>query len=709
MLDRHIPDLSTVQSPPRRNLEYEILSQGDHVDSGGQAVVSRVELSDARPPAAVAVKEPLQPSATLENQAVEAFLEEARIWRRLDTIEREKPLFENSEHIVGIVDVGSRLPWVALEYMDGGSLADRLVANPDGLPVSEALWIGECICRGVKLAHDRGVAHLDLKPANVLFRTSDGEMWDVPKIGDWGLSRVLLDESGSMDAISVEYAAPEQFDIDQFGEPDQYTDIYQVGALVYTMLTGDPPYTGGQASVMHEVVYGDRQPTPGTGCPAVPESVDRAVQAALSREKADRHHGEIQRFADALRDARRETNASPSKAAETETEPRTNYTESVTPERNTTASSTEIAEKVSNTEPRADRSQSQQMWRTFRADASRSGYAPETSAPRRDVHDAWKFKTGGNVESSPAVVGDTVYIGSNDGNIYALNATDGNQQWTFHTDGAVRSSPVVTDDSVYVGSDDGHLYALDCDSGQKRWSAKLVDHHGGSYRIDSSPVVSDGTVYVGSRSWCVYAVDTANGDQKWRVGNLRPVYSSPAVVDGDVYVGAKNHQIQALDGRDGQQLWTFETDEPVYSSPAVVDGTVYVGSNDGHLYALDAADGTEHWSYQTGEKIRSSPAVSGDSVYVGCDDDTVYGLNATTGDERWSVSADGRVRSSPAVAASTVYVGDDSGTVHALDAGNGTQRWTFETINAVSSSPAVADGTIYVGSKDGYVYALTEG
>jgi hypothetical protein len=235
--DSMIPDISSVSSPSRRNLTYGQVKEGKLIGSGGQSVVRRVILSDEKTPQKVAVKEPQQPAKTVGTEEIESFFDEARTWKALDTREREKPMWENSEHIVGVVDVGEDLPWLAMEYMDGRSLADRLNENPDGLPLDQALWISKCLCRGAKLAHDYGIAHLDIKPANILFRKTGDGTWDVPKIADWGLSRVLINISGSVDALSFEYAAPEQFDSSQFGDPDKYTDIYQLGAVVYALLT----------------------------------------------------------------------------------------------------------------------------------------------------------------------------------------------------------------------------------------------------------------------------------------------------------------------------------------------------------------------------------------------------------------------------------------------------------------------------------------
>jgi serine/threonine protein kinase len=303
MTDGRIPNLTTVESPPRRDIGYEQLRVDDEeLGTGGQGVVYRAHVQGEPDIDRIALKEPLD-RGTLTGDAVAAFLREASTWMTIDRREREKPRWAESEHIVGIVDTGEELPWIAMEYMDGGSLASRLTDNPEGLQMDEALWIGESICRGVELAHNYGVAHLDLKPANVLFRNTGPDTWDVPKVADWGLARVLADETRTIDGVSIRYAAPEQFEPDEFGGPDMLTDVYQVGALVYALVPGRPPYDGSQASVMYDVVHGDDPPSPSELQDGLTESVDQAVLTALATEKRDRYDA-IQVFKQALRAAR---------------------------------------------------------------------------------------------------------------------------------------------------------------------------------------------------------------------------------------------------------------------------------------------------------------------------------------------------------------------------------------------------------------------
>ncbi|MDB2294674.1 protein kinase, partial [Halorubrum ezzemoulense] len=143
--------------------------------------------------------------------------------------------------------------------------------------MDRALWIAECIAEGLKIAHANGIAHLDLKPDNVLFISTGAGTWNFPKMSDWGLARLLARETGTMEALSPQYAAPEQFEPDVYGEPDTLTDIYQLGAVLCAMLIGEPPYTGSRLSVMRSIVDGDGPPNLSERQTRIPATVESAV------------------------------------------------------------------------------------------------------------------------------------------------------------------------------------------------------------------------------------------------------------------------------------------------------------------------------------------------------------------------------------------------------------------------------------------------
>jgi outer membrane protein assembly factor BamB len=293
-----VPSAASVASPPRRPaLDQKQLTVVEEIGAGGQAIITEARVPEAQqPPATVALREP-DTSATLTREAVEEFLSQAETWATVDAREREKQRWADSEHIVGVVAVGDRQPWLAMEYMDGGDLEELLAEHPDGLPVGQALWTAECVCKGLEIAHQLGRAHLDVKPGNVLLRETDG--WPWPKLADWGLARTLATETGTMDGLSVAYAGPEQFDSETFGDPDQLTDIYQTGALVYALLTGEPPATGGQLEVMKTVIGEEPVAPPSERRAELPLEVDAVVGLALEREKTDRYSS-VSVFGDAL-------------------------------------------------------------------------------------------------------------------------------------------------------------------------------------------------------------------------------------------------------------------------------------------------------------------------------------------------------------------------------------------------------------------------
>src|ERR1700722_1602334 len=138
-----------------------------------------------------------------------------------------------SRHIVRLIDVGwnSEPPYYVMEYLASGSLASHLAAGP--LPVNEAVRIAEGVLSALVHAHGSGILHCDLKPANVLL---DNEF--EPRLCDFGQSRLSNEQNPALGSLF--YMAPEQADLEAI--PDARWDVYALGALLYHMLCGEPPY-----------------------------------------------------------------------------------------------------------------------------------------------------------------------------------------------------------------------------------------------------------------------------------------------------------------------------------------------------------------------------------------------------------------------------------------------------------------------------------
>ncbi len=344
----------------------------------------------------------------------------------------------------------------------------------------------------------------------------------------------------------------------------------------------------------------------------------------------------------------------------------------------------------------------------------------------------WRFQTAGPVVSSPTVTNGTVFVGSGDGFLYAIDALTGDERWRSHADGPVDSSPAVVGNVVLFVSRKGTLHALEADSGTGLWSVKTGKpvslpwgYESGDYFTSS--VVLDGTRAVfGSRDGHVYAVDTQDGAIVWTYAFDAQIWATPAIADGVVFVGGQDGTLYALSATDGALRWRFETEghrldtrdyvehygydrRTIQSSPTVHDGVVFFGSRDGHLYAVEASSGDLRWRYHHDENSWSisSPVVAGRFVLGGSSDAHFFhALDLSSGEEVWRFPTESSVWSSPWVSDEAVFFGTGAGDVHALNWRTGDPLWHLRLGSAILSSPSVAGSTIYIGSSDGAVYAL---
>lgn len=244
----------------------------ERVGSGGMGVVYRAR--DTRLDRTVALKV-LPEGATRDPGVVRRFLHEARVASSLD-----HPAICTVYEVVD--DRGSELPpLIAMAFVEGETVQARLARGP--LPIDQAISIAVRVAEGLAHAHARGIVHRDVKPGNVML----GATGDV-KLVDFGLAKardVDLTRPGvRMGTVSA--MSPEQVR----GEPvDARTDIWALGALLYAMVVGQPPFRGERPeAVMHAIL--ERDPPPMSALRSgVPVALDRIVAKALAKDPADRY------------------------------------------------------------------------------------------------------------------------------------------------------------------------------------------------------------------------------------------------------------------------------------------------------------------------------------------------------------------------------------------------------------------------------------
>jgi serine/threonine protein kinase len=189
-------------------------------------------------------------------------------------------------HIVNVYDVGEEQgqPYIVSQYMAGGSVEDLLERSPNHyLPLADAIRIASEVCQALEHAHGHGVVHRDIKPANV-WLTREGRA----KLGDFGLALARdlsrLTATGVM-VGTVAYISPEQV---QGTPPEPRSDLYSLGAMLYEMLTGHPPFKGHDLLSALSAHLNAAVEPPSRERPEVPKALDTLVLNLLAKKPEDR-------------------------------------------------------------------------------------------------------------------------------------------------------------------------------------------------------------------------------------------------------------------------------------------------------------------------------------------------------------------------------------------------------------------------------------
>lgn len=243
---------------------------------------------------------------------------------------------------------------------------------------------------------------------------------------------------------------------------------------------------------------------------------------------------------------------------------------------------------------------------------------------------------------APALqVDDRVYVGTNNSDFIAMDATNGTELWRFEgAEEAIWGQPVYQNDMIYITSVGGMVYALDADNGEKQWEYQLEG------AIAGGVALGDNAIYVADFASHVHALSADTGEEQWMAVADDSTWATPAYADGIVYFTDISGAIYAVDAQDGnKRIWKENMPYPLQTSPLVHDGVVYIAggpegdATEGMISAYAADNGKLIWQKITTSPLNTTPVIVGDAVVTIKQAETVYSLIAfdmETGTEKWA-------------------------------------------------------------------------
>lgn len=340
----------------------------------------------------------------------------------------------------------------------------------------------------------------------------------------------------------------------------------------------------------------------------------------------------------------------------------------------------------------------------------------------------------------PAVAYGNVYVGNRQGDVYALNQESGKVVWerrfaTYNDEGffsglsSIWSSGIsakisggmtINLNTVYFGTEDGFVYALDAATGETKWQ---IDVRG---EVLASPSIDAGIVVVSTGAGSLIGLKVSDGSEAWRYDSEVPPLSlrgisTPVATNGGAIVGTATGKLQVNIIDSGIVAWEAAVTTPsgatelerivdIDSKPIVFGGNIYTISYDGTLAAVELRSGRVIWkreysSYQ-------SVALNGNSLFVVDNNSNIYAIDRRNGVELWSQGRlKGRNLTGPVSMGNDIVVGDEFGFLHWLDQQEGTlvaryQLGGDDEDEAIFSTPVVADSTLYATTRDGVIAAV---
>ena len=358
--------------------------------------------------------------------------------------------------------------------------------------------------------------------------------------------------------------------------------------------------------------------------------------------------------------------------------------------------------------------------------------------PKIKVIELWDKDTGAGTDEqylklSPVITGQRLYIVDTDGRLEAMDATNGKSAWsqnakvTENVDGKegwlrgkkmrVTGGPGYGENTVLIGTEEGEVIAFSASEGEELWRSYV------SSEVLSAPKRSDGIVVVRTLDGKVFGLNGDTGRRLWIYDRTVPALtlrgtSTPVIYAGAVIAGFDGGKLAALEIKTGRLLWetsiatargTSELERmiDIDSEPLILDGIIYVATFQGHIAALQLESGRILWS----REVSSHAGFTADdnNIYITDESSHVWALDRFTGTTVWKKEdLYARAASAPGSIGDYIVVGDFQGYLHWIDKRSG--RFAARTSlsrDAIISKPIVVGRVVYAYCSDGKLAAYT--
>jgi outer membrane protein assembly factor BamB len=366
-------------------------------------------------------------------------------------------------------------------------------------------------------------------------------------------------------------------------------------------------------------------------------------------------------------------------------------------------------------------------WSQMQHDAAKTGSTNtermQSLVPKFDL----SLQAGGtdtvfNIATA-VTVGDTVFIGTNDGAAVAVASRSGIEKWRVQTAGPVRGAPIYVNGMAIFPSNDGMLRALNSkEGGEEIWRFDAGSPITGPPMF--ATISNEVRLFFGTSTGKVFCVRAIDGTLVWTASTSGAIWGSPSLnlLYGHVYVPSYDENIYALDATTGNRIWV--TDQmgialgPVRSSVAVMGDSLYVATLKNGLIALRDAGSTvsQKWQIWTGTHtgsaaaVQTGPVTSPVSIFVANDAGWVWAIEDSTGvgSKVWekNITSGNRIAASLAYSDGQLFVCSEEGKLHVVDAVTGDEKVALSATAALDSSPAIAHGDVIVADASGRLYAF---